>query len=479
VTGSRSRAIARNTSLQTGGHVLGLALTVATAALLTRYLGVEAYGTFSLLAVLLTLPVTVLNGSLDTLAVRRLSVDANARAFFRNLLALKLAVAGAFAGAATAVAFAAPIPGPLQLAVACFGVAVVASAVQGTLLTVEQARLRFGLPVLVDVGGRLFTLLGMALLVLAPHAADADTRVALVVGTSAVATLLWLTFTIARRRRQVPLRLAGDRGAWAGIVRTGAPLALISLLGLVNYRLDLVVLGALSGTHDVGIYAVATRFLDAMLPLAAFFVAAAFPVLSASAGHAVELRQGQARRAAEFLMLASVPIMLGGCVFAPQLVQIVAGSAYADAVTPLRLLLVSLPLSFLSTFLLYLLIAADRQRRVLPLLGASIALNLVLNVALIPRYGAVGPAVATLASELLGAVALVVIVRRTLGVRVLPASLPKTLAAGTAMLAAALLLEPVDAALAAVVSVLVYGAATVSLRVVRPLDVKLLVGRAT
>jgi len=277
----------------------------------------------------------------------------------------------------------------------------------------------------------------------------------------------------------VPLRLAGDRGAWAGIVRTGAPLALISLLGLVNYRLDLVVLGALSGTHDVGIYAVATRFLDAMLPLAAFFVAAAFPVLSASAGHAVELRQGQARRAAEFLMLASVPIMLGGCVFAPQLVQIVAGSAYADAVTPLRLLLVSLPLSFLSTFLLYLLIAADRQRRVLPLLGASIALNLVLNVALIPRYGAVGPAVATLASELLGAVALVVIVRRTLGVRVLPASLPKTLAAGTAMLAAALLLEPVDAALAAVVSVLVYGAATVSLRVVRPLDVKLLVGRAT
>lgn len=479
MSGSPARAIARNTSLQTGGHLLGLALTVATAALLTRYLGVSAYGTFSLLAVLLTLPVTVLNGSLDTLAVRRLSVDSDASAFFRNLLALKVAVAGAFAAAATGVAFAAPLPGALRLAVVCFGAAVVASGIQGTLLAAEQARLRFGLPVLVDVGGRLFTLLGIALLVLAPHPGDGHLRVALAIIASAAATLLWLTFTIARRRRQVPLRLAGDRAAWAGIVRAGGPLALISLLGLVNYRLDVVVLGALSGTHDVGIYAVAARFLDAALPLAAFFVAAAFPVLSASASLALEQRQGQARRAAEFLMLASVPIMLGGFVFAPQLVGLVAGAAYADAVTPLRVLVVSVPFSFLSTFLLYLLIAADRQRRVLPLLGASIGLNLVLNVALVPRYGAVAAAVATLASELVGAVALVVVVRRTLGVRVLPASLLRTLAAGAAMVAAALLLEPVHALLAACVSVLVYGAATLSLRVVRPLDVKLLLGRAT
>jgi O-antigen/teichoic acid export membrane protein len=166
-------------------------------------------------------------------------------------------------------------------------------------------------------------------------------------------------------------------------------------------------------------------------------------------------------------------------VFAPQLVHIVAGHAYAASVTPLRLLLLSLPLSYVSTFLLYLLIAADRQRQVVPLMVASIALNLALNVALVPFYSYDGPAIATLTTEIAGMVVLLEMVRRMLGIRVLSVSLVRTIAAGAAMLATALLLQPVDAALACVASVAIYAAATLTLRIVRPLDLKLLVGRAT
>jgi O-antigen/teichoic acid export membrane protein len=145
----------------------------------------------------------------------------------------------------------------------------------------------------------------------------------------------------------------------------------------------------------------------------------------------------------------------------------------------MRLLLLSVPFSFLSTFLLYLVIAADKQRRVLWLMGASIALNLILNVALVPSYGAVGPAAATLASEVVGATALLVIVRRTLEVRVLPRPLLKTLGAGAAMCAAGAVLQPVDTILAAAVSSVVYAGAVLALRAVRPIDLKLLAGRAT
>jgi O-antigen/teichoic acid export membrane protein len=479
-TVDHSRSIARNTSLQTGAHVVGLALSIGSAALVTRYLGVGGYGTFSLLAVLLTLPVTVLNGSLDTLAVRRLSVDGKVdRTFFSNVLALKLTVAVAFACVATAIAWLAPLSFAIRLAVAAFSIALIASAIQGTLLTVEQARQRFHLPVLVDVGTRFFTFLGIGVLVLAPHPGAAAPRVALCVGASAVATIIWLTFSIVRRRRRVPLGLSHDPEIWRRLGRASGQLALINLLGLLNYRLDIVVLAVLADTHAVGIYAVATRFIDALLPLAAFFVAACFPVLASTAVHAPQQRHGQVQRAAEFLALASVPIAVGGWVFAPQLVRLVAGTDYHAAVLPLRLLLLSLPFSYLSTFLLFLVIAADKQRRVLWLMGASITLNLVLNVALVPFYGAVGPAVATLVSEVLGTAALLVIVRRTLGIHVMPRPVLKTLAAGGAMCAAAVMLQPVDAVLAFGVSAVVYTAAVFALRAVRPLDLKLLVGRAT
>ncbi len=469
-----TRSIARNTSLQTGGHVIGLAVTVGGAAIVTRYLGVRAYGTLSLLAVLLTLPVTVLNGSLDTLAVRHLSAEGdNDGFFFKNVLALKLVVASAFAIAAVAIAWLAPLPAPLRLAVVAFGIALIASGIQGTLLAVEQAQLRFHLPVLVDVGTRFFSLAGFALVALAPHPVDGSTRVALCVGVSALATVLWLSFSIARRHRRLHLGFDRDRPTWSRLVRDGGPLALINLLGLVNYRVDVLVLGALSSMRAVGIYAVSTRFIDAVLPLAAFFVAASFPVLSATAAHSPEQRQNQVQRA------ASVPIMVGGWVFAPRLVQLVAGHQYAQAVLPLRLLLLSLAFSYMSTFLLYLMIAANRQRRIVWLMVASIGLNLVLNAALVPFYSYVAPAVATLVSEIAGTVALLVIVRRTLHVRVRPTPLLKTLGAGAAMSCAGVLLQPVDTLLAMTVSVAVYAVAVFSLRVVRVLDLKLLVGRTT
>lgn len=479
-TADRSRTIARNTTLQTGAYVIGLALTAGSAAIVTRYLGVSAYGTLSLLAVMLTLPITVLNGSLDTLAVRRLSVDSDPGGFFfRNVLALKLVVAVAFASIATLVAWLVPLPTSLRLAVVAFSIAMIASGVQGTLLAAEQARLRFRLPVLVDVGTRFFSLVGLVLIVLARHPSTPSTRIALSVGVSAFATLLWLILSVARRHGHARLGLARDRATWSQLIRDGGPLALVNLLGLVNYRVDVLVLGALSSMRAVGIYAVATRFIDAVLPLAAFFVAASFPVLSATATAAPEHRQGQVQRAAEFLALASVPITLGGWIFAPQLVQLVAGHEYRAAVLPLRLLLLSLAFSYMSTFLLYLMIAANRQRRILWLMVASIALNIVLNAALVPFYSYVAPAVATLVSEVLGTTALLVIVRRTLDVGVRPAPLLKTLGAGTAMAGVGLLLQPVDTALAMGASVVVYAAAVFSLRAVRPLDVKLLVGRAT
>lgn len=474
-----SRSIARNTVLQWSGHAVGLAVGLGWAALLARYLGVRGFGTYSLLAVVLALPVTVLNGSLDALAVRELAVRGRDATLFRNVLALKIALAVAFAVAATAVAFAVPLGGAVRAAVVLVGVSVVASGIQGTLLTVEQAEQRFRIPVLVDVGGRACALVAVAALVLAPHPAGAEVRVALAVAASAVAALAWLGVTLARARGHGFLRPAYDRALWRTLARGAAPLALVSLLGVVNYRLDVAVLGSMAGTRDVGIYGVATRIVDALLPLASFFVAAAFPVLSASAGHAVERRQRQARRAAEFLVLAAVPLAVGGCVFAPVLVRLVAGPAYAGAALPLRLLLASLPLSYVSTFLVFLLIAAGRQRDVVPLMVAGIALNLVLNVALIPSYGAVGPAVATLASELMGAVALVAIVRRRLGVRPLPAAVVKSAGAGAAMLATAVLLHPLGTVPAAAASLAVYAAGVLSLRVVRPADLELLAQRTT
>ncbi|HUZ80768.1 MAG TPA: hypothetical protein VMU73_00845, partial [Gaiellaceae bacterium] len=94
----RARSVLWNTLLQVAGYAVGLAVAVATAGLLTRYLGVAGFGIFSLLTVVFSLLDATVNGSLDLLSVRTFAVEPELdRSLFRNLLGLKVALTVALA----------------------------------------------------------------------------------------------------------------------------------------------------------------------------------------------------------------------------------------------------------------------------------------------------------------------------------------------------------------------------------------------
>ena len=106
---------------------------------------------------------------------------------------------------------------------------------------------------------------------------------------------------------------------------------------------------------------------------------------------------------------------------------------------PLRILVLSLPFTFTGMILSWTLIARGLQHRLIPIVAASLTLNLVLNLALVPTYSYKASAGVTLATEALGAFALVYFVRRWLGVSPSLVSVVKIVASGGVALAAGLL----------------------------------------
>ncbi len=110
-----------------------------------------------------------------------------------------------------------------------------------------------------------------------------------------------------------------------------------------------------------------------------------------------------------------LPVAVAFVVFAEQLIDLLYGAAFRDSVVPLQLLALTCTLYGVQALLSTAFIARDSPWAFARLVGAAVALNVVANLLLIPRYGAGGAAGAALASSLLLTILGLGLVRRRIG----------------------------------------------------------------
>jgi O-antigen/teichoic acid export membrane protein len=95
---------------------------------------------------------------------------------------------------------------------------------------------------------------------------------------------------------------------------------------------------------------------------------------------------------------AILPLAVGGAILAQPILVALFGPQFADGAAPFALLLLSVPLSSFGSLILYSLVAA-RRHWALPIGSACGAfVNVALNLLLIPRFGMMGAAWATIAA---------------------------------------------------------------------------------
>jgi O-antigen/teichoic acid export membrane protein len=176
--------------------------------------------------------------------------------------------------------------------------------------------------------------------------------------------------------------------------------------------------------------------------------------------------QDVAQHGLDVLVLAGIPLAVGTIAVAPSLVQLAAGSAFGSAVGPLRIVIVAAALMPVNGLLGYLLIALRRERDALWLNVIALAVNVVLNVALIPSYGVTAAAWIATSSELVILAGVLVLVRRYAGFTPALGVSLRAVAAG-AVMAGAMLAVGSHPAVAVVVGIAAYALGLYALRVHR------------
>jgi O-antigen/teichoic acid export membrane protein len=249
-------------------------------------------------------------------------------------------------------------------------------------------------------------LAGAITLNLIPPAAAGAALVVLAVDSPDGAAALWTAvfFLVAVGGVVVLLRVTRhpdgtDRGAPVGtLLRSSLPLLVVAAGTLAITWTDTLMLGALRTAEDVGVYNSARQaaaVIGLVLLALNSVVAPRFSALF-EAGRLDELAR-LARGAARLGALVAAPALLIALIV-PTVVLGVFGSEFVEGDNVLRLLAVAQFINVAAGAVGYVLIMTGNELGLSYTLLIAVALNLVLNLSLIPPLGMEGAAIATAAS---------------------------------------------------------------------------------
>jgi len=160
--------------------------------------------------------------------------------------------------------------------------------------------------------------------------------------------------------------------------------------------IDMLMLGVLSNPEQVGLYSAAYRILNQVLLAYYVLTGALYPQLARQ--DAAERRRMLRPRIFLSLIFAGSALALLLIVFRAPILSIVFGRAFLVATPLLLCLACAIPLDFLVSYLNTAYIAWSMERSVLICAIIAAGVNVVLNAATIPRYGALAAAVNTVIS---------------------------------------------------------------------------------
>ena len=182
------------------------------------------------------------------------------------------------------------------------------------------------------------------------------------------------------------------------MLREGWPLLLSSVSSMLYLRLDMIMLGEMSGDHAVGIYGAATRLSEVwyFLPMAA--MSSLQPSLVSAREQSREIYYKRLFQIYGLMSAVSIAVSLVVMVSAGSLIELLYGVEYKDAGPVLALHVWASIAVFLGVASSQYLIIENYQKLSFYRTTIGLICNIMLNYFLIPRYGAMGAAIATLIS---------------------------------------------------------------------------------
>ncbi len=224
-----------------------------------------------------------------------------------------------------------------------------------------------------------------------------------------------LSFLLSRKYATFPFQI--DTRYWKTFLRNSLPLGGSALITFFYFKMDAILLSIIQGSAAVGVYGVAYKVMENLTFFPAMLAGLILPILSRHIFTQHEKFVDIADTTFRVFTIIVFPLVIGGAFLSSDIISIVSGSGFEEAVPVLEILMLSLAFIFFGHYFNMILIVGNLQKKLMKLLFFVAIFNISMNVLLISRYSFIGAAATALMTEALVAVSTGILVYRFLGYR--------------------------------------------------------------
>ena len=422
LVGSRAAgpAALRGSVYRVSGYVLTVGLSLISAPLLVRHLGIAGFGRYSTVMAIAAVVAGLTDAGLATILVREWTTrrGRDRDSVVRSLLGIRLELSAAGVAIGVGFSLVAGYPNVMVIGTLLAGTGLAVQAIVHFLSAPLQAELRLGWVSLIDIVRQIVTVGLIVILVVV----GAGLLPFLSVPIPAGLAMLLMAAVLVRRRMPLTPRLRGAE--WWPLMRDMLPFAAAVAAATIYFRLTIIVMSLIASAQQTGYFATSYRVIEVLVGVPSFTIAAAFPILSRSAVVDRDRFAYAAGRILELATMAGALFALGTVLAAPFVIDVIAGSKGAPASPVLQIQSIALAATFITQASSYALLALRRHRELVVVNGAALIATVILTLVLVPVAHARGAAIAAVIAETLLALGQLAALLRTGRVRPRLGSLP-------------------------------------------------------
>jgi O-antigen/teichoic acid export membrane protein/acetyltransferase-like isoleucine patch superfamily enzyme len=442
------------------GQIITWVSTLALTAAYGRFLGDVKYGELFFAISFVALVGFPIEFGFNQQIVRDVAQDPEkAHRYPGNVLLLKVALWATLFSVVLGVSHVLNFGRDERLLVALCGCVLLISATGSTFSSIHTAAQRQVYPaigVIIDKG------LGAIIAILWMRSGGGVIEVAIALLIGAFAGACWQFFWFVRLvgiHWTLDLHLARD------LVVQSVPFLTYGVIGVIYYRIDTVLLQALTTTATVGVYGGAYRLFDTLTFLPNIVIMAVmYPVMAKLSVNSERQMKMAVEKSVNFLLVVGLPVMVGLIVAAPNIIGFLYhNDDFTPSIPVLQALAPGLAILYLNSVWTTALMSLKLEKLLPRIAGLALVFNLGGNLLLIPRFGAVGAAIVTSLTEVfLMGLALWILPRYALPTRSL-ATAAKAMGASLAMALAIVMMSNLSILVIMPVAGIVYAVAAAAL----------------
>jgi len=391
---STVQRVAKNTGIIISGDLIFRLVSLVVVIYLARYLGTAGFGKYSFVFAYLAFFNIITDLGLQTILVREMAREpTRAPKLIGNAYIIRWILTALAVASSIIVITLMSYPADTTTYIYIASLTVLFISFSDFYRTIFEANLRMEYNIVAKLAfkGVSATLI---LFIIFMKGTLLHIMIALVFSEMVKTTLNYLF-----SRKFVKPQFEIDFGLWKYMIKEALPIAIYSVVWVIHFRTDVVMLSMMQGDAPVGIYSAAYKLCDPLSLIPGALTVSLFPLMSQFFKNSRRNLIKTYELSIKYVLIMILPIAISITFLADRIIFLIYGAEFKYSADVLRILVWAFVLTSINSVLLNLLISINQQKLNTISITLCAITNVILNFFLIPILSYNGAALATVVTK--------------------------------------------------------------------------------